>query len=391
LQAEQDILSELQGQLSNIRQLQADKARLIASTNELANAEREIWTAVEQTTQQMKETETIAQLLRDGVKATVIEAMQLSGVDMASPIDDATASAAQLASTLGIALQAAMRITQWEASGAISDEDAAMSVGFDNTRAAAQGRSAGMQYELMQSLAAQRSSGGGGSRGGRGSAERIAAQRERELEALVQSLMTERETVEAWRSEQIELLNQFTDAELAAIGGKNEAKLRLEQEYIDRMKALQDAERRERLDGYGQMFGDLASLMQTGNDKLFRIGQAAAIAGAVMDGWEAATSAWKWGMKVGGPPLAVAASAASLVRTGVMISNIASQSPRGTGKQGGGSGAPSSASGTTQQAQPERVVRINFVGPDWARDMVENMADQLFQATEDGTRVVIAR
>lgn len=205
--------------------------------------------------------------------------------------------------------------------------------------------------------------------------------RAQDLERFIASLQTETETLEAWRAEQLGLLSQYNDAELQAIGGHNEARLRIEQEYQERLAAIRAQEQTDRMAGYKTMFGNLASLMSTESTKLFRIGQAAAIANAVMEGWQSAVSAWRWGMGVGGPPLAAAASAASLARTGAMIANISSQSPKGSS---GASGASVSASSTLPSAASQREVLITFQGPDWAKEMFKNFTDQLYEAAGDG-------
>lgn len=211
-------------------------------------------------------------------------------------------------------------------------------------------------------------------------------ERANRLRQFIDELRTETETVQAWRTEQLDLLAQYNNAELEAIGGHNEARLRIEQEYADRMREIHDAERQERLSGYSTMFGDLATLMNTESMKLFRIGQAAAIANAVMEGWESAVSAWRWGMKFGGPPLAAAASAASLAKTGAMIANIAKQNPKGSGGSGGGGG---SLTGSTAPEQGSgREVLVEFRGPDWAKEMLTDMLDQIYESAGDG-RVII--
>jgi len=184
---------------------------------------------------------------------------------------------------------------------------------------------------------------GGG--GGRNIAE--------DFQRFQQSLMTQAEMVEQWRSEQLEKLAEYREARVGTEELYNEAERRIEEEH---QKALSEINRRamdERLYAIGGALGDVATLMQTENDKLFRIGQAAAVAQAVVDGWSAATAAWAKGMQVGGPPVAAAFTAASLARTGAMIASISSASPRGTG--GGGPGGGGGATGAVSAAAPLNV------------------------------------
>jgi len=79
------------------------------------------------------------------------------------------------------------------------------------------------------------SSGGAGGGGG-------GSNRDSQLDSFISSLMTERETLEQWRSEQVDLLGQFNETELEIIGGHAEAKFRIEQEYSDKLVALKSSE-----------------------------------------------------------------------------------------------------------------------------------------------------
>lgn len=97
-----------------------------------------------------------------------------------------------------------------------------------------------------------------------------------------------------------------------------------------------------RLKGASSFFGNLASLTKSGNAKLFKIGQAAALAQAVIDGALAVQKAY-----TGTPyPFNIAAAAAQAIASGVQIAQIASAQPPGfqTGgefKVGGSGGADS--------------------------------------------------
>jgi len=66
--------------------------------------------------------------------------------------------------------------------------------------------------------------------------------------------------------------------------------------------------------------------MNTENKKLFEVGKAAAISGAVVDGIAAAISSFKVGAGIGGPVLGAAYAATSVVATGVQIAQLAGTS-----------------------------------------------------------------
>lgn len=367
--AEQDELNTLQSQLDSLRDMQVAKDRMIASTRELSDAEREIWQTTQNTSKE-------AERLTQEIGYAAVKALVLAGVDVTSPISSAAKEAAVLAANLGIALSIAQQIMAFSPTQGMLDEDAAMSTGFDNRGAAAAGRAAGMQYDLAESLKAARKGKKGG--GGGGGADK----RQAELDAFLASLMTERETLEQWRSEQLELLAQYNDAELMAIGGKNEAKLRLEREYQERLLAIRGGYHGSNLDQMQTFMGEMATALQGGNDKMQRIAQIFAAGEALVNAYRAynqvlADPSLPWFAKI---PAAVSVLAAGM-RTVQAIK----------GATGGGSSAPSSISGTSAQRQPERVVRVDFNGPGWAREMIEPIMSQIYDATKDGTRVVFAR
>lgn len=152
---------------------------------------------------------------------------------------------------------------------------------------------------------------------------------------------------------------------------------------VDRMGA------QERLGLIGGALGDLSSLMSTNNAKLFKIGKAAAIAEATVSGYQAAVDAWAKGMKIGGPPVAAAFTAASLAKTGALIAGIASQ------QVGGGGGSVGSGGGTvsTAGAQGPLEVRLQGVTADslFTGASVSSLFDMLnAEAGDRGVRVIYA-
>jgi hypothetical protein len=183
----------------------------------------------------------------------------------------------------------------------------------------------------------------------------VGRRQEDRIGALAKSLMTEGEMLENWRTESLEKLADFNALELEALGGHNEARLRIEEEYQNRLSALQSNEMSARLNGIKGALSDASSLMRSGNEKLFKIGKAASVANAVVSGYEAATEAWSKGMAVGGPPAAAAFTAASLARTGALIAQISSQNFSSGG--GGASAGAAAAAPAPQQLNVDLSVR----------------------------------
>lgn len=214
-------------------------------------------------------------------------------------------------------------------------------------------------------------------------------ERESQLDRLTQELASERELLEIWYQERLDLINGATDAELEAVGGRHEALERLEQEHAERMAAIDKAAMDTKLGIAKTVFGGLADLMQAGNKKLFNIGKAAAVASAVIDGYEAAVSSYKHGAKIGGPALGAVYAGISLARTAAMISRISSQS-YGSGTSGattGGGGSTSTGTTAGEASTVTQRIDIAWNGPAETISGMQQVIDVLNDAAARGLRV----
>lgn len=135
----------------------------------------------------------------------------------------------------------------------------------------------------------------------------------------------------------------------------------LSEDHAERQMELEELMRQARLVAVQGALGDVASLMSSNNEKIFKIGKAAALAEATVSGYRAAATAWQTGMSAGGPPVAAAFTAASLARTGSLISGIASQQIGGGSGGGASAGGGAGAAVAAQQAPLD--VRISGVNP----------------------------
>lgn len=163
--------------------------------------------------------------------------------------------------------------------------------------------------------------------------------------------------------------------------------LQVQRDFRDSMREIDRQAFQEKAAAWSGALGDLASLMNTGNKKLFNIGKAAAIAQATVDGWSAAVTAWDKGMKVGGPPVAAAFAAFSVIRTGAMIANIASQ------QFGGGGGTSAGGMGGSPQAPeaqgPTGYTNITVQGDVIGRQTGDTLIKEINQAIAAGHRINI--
>lgn len=224
--------------------------------------------------------------------------------------------------------------------------------------------------------------------GGGGPAERFS---EADFERLQSDFATERELLQQGYDARLELLREYRESKLGTEQEYNELEARVKAEHEQALADLEARRKEATLSGMAGMFGDLSSLMQSGNKKLFNIGKAAAIAEATVKGYQSAVSAWEKGMKIGGPPLAGAFAAASVVKTGMLISNIASTSHNGGGggAAGGGGGVASTPAAAVPAAEAQQV-NINLGDQNlFSRGMVLGLIDELNEAVADGAKITV--
>lgn len=193
-------------------------------------------------------------------------------------------------------------------------------------------------------------SGSGSSGGGSGGNGR--------LESLVAELQTERETLELWYEESRVLLEDATAAELELLGGKNEAKLRLEEEYQSRLKEILGQEKNYRLSEMGDMFGSLADLAGVGGKKMLRVQATLSAAATTIAAYETAVKAAAEAKTL---PGRIAAYAKFLAVGLGAVSKIKSAGGIGGGGGGGGGGGPSTSTvAPAESAQPQTVFIDNI-------------------------------
>jgi hypothetical protein len=196
---------------------------------------------------------------------------------------------------------------------------------------------------------------GKGGKGGGGKGDRLAD----ELARLREYFAEESEVLALQYEERLAKIEEFRAAKLITEQEYNDLEAQAKEDHERRMADIERAAQASRLQSVAGAFGDLASLMSSSNDKLFNIGKAAAIAEAVVNGYSAAVAAWAKGMKIGGPPVAAAFTAASLIKTGSLIAGIRGQNARGTG---GGSGAGGGGGGAPAVSAPAAPLDVRLTG-----------------------------
>ena len=193
--------------------------------------------------------------------------------------------------------------------------------------------------------------------------------------------------VNLWHKKALQALADSHLLERGMLQQHNEYKLEIEQMYQQQLAAIRQQEKAQTLTHYGDLFGNMASIFEAGGKKTFGIAKAFSIAQGLMNSYRAYTEVLADPSLIGRPFLRQALAASTLAAG---LAQVASMRSTSYGSSGSGS-APTGASSGGSDTTPSREVRISFDGPQWARDLVEGLATQLFEASEDGTRVIIAR
>ena len=143
---------------------------------------------------------------------------------------------------------------------------------------------------------------------------------------------------ETWQGELMQ-----AEAEKELMAEKHEWMLEHSREYAEAQRQISLQTAMQYGEGVAAIFGNLGSLMDTESKKAFKVGKAAAITSATIQGLLAAIKAYQSmaSIPIVGPVLG-AAAAATLVYTGVVVSKIKAQQFGGGGGVGSVS-APSTA------------------------------------------------
>lgn len=204
-----------------------------------------------------------------------------------------------------------------------------------------------------------------------------------DLEAMQELFAEEAELLDMQYEANLEKLREFRESKLGTEEEFNALEADIKAKHEEDMLALERAAQQQRLQSFSGALGDLSSLMQTENKKLFKIGQAAAIAEAVVSGYGAAVSAWEKGMKVGGPSVAKAFTLASLAKTGALISSISSASSSGAG--GASAGAAGGGGGGAAAPQQRRLAEFRVEGSNVQG--LGSLVDSINEALDQGFEI----
>jgi len=217
--------------------------------------------------------------------------------------------------------------------------------------------------------------GGTGGTGGGGIADTMAQR----LETLTNSLQTERELVEIWYQEGLDLIAAATEEELAAVGGKHEALERLEKEHQDRLSGIRDLANQGALSATLGAADTILSAVGAFNDKAFKMAKVAGAAQALISTYQGAAEALKLPF-----PQNLAAAAAVMAKGLGFVAAIKSVSGGGSGG-GGGGGSASGSEAAAATAMPTQRIDVAYSGP--PEMGMQSLVDTLNDAAARGLRV----
>ncbi len=169
------------------------------------------------------------------------------------------------------------------------------------------------------------------------------------LDALLGGLMTEREALDEWKAESLELLRIAEEQELIDADVHKEAKLRVEEEYQDRLRGIRGKGLAGALGDASDFFGKMISLSGSRSKKLLAIQNALAKAEILVNTWRAAAQTLA-DPEV--PYFAKFVAVASVVAAGMgMLSSI--------GGAGSGAGVDAAAGSTSGPSAAPNQTNVN--------------------------------
>lgn len=297
--------------------------------------------------------------------------------NLAGPISEAASAAGDLATNLFEAARARAEIIQSATRRGGGRGGDPRQFGFSAGDLATLGLSGGA-FEADPDVP---DDGGGRRRGGGGRGG---------IEALIDSLRTEQETIEQFRQEGLELLAQANAAELELIGGHDEAKLRLQQEYMNRLRALQQREQSQTLGSYGTLFGNLSNVFEQGSGNILKVSKAFSIAQGLINSYRAYTEVLADPSLIGRPFLRTALAASTLASGLAQVASIRSVSDSVSGGVAGGGGTGrgggiATGGGGGAAPQGRTFFNVNLTGEgNIGRGQVRGLIEMINEEIEDG-------
>ena len=191
----------------------------------------------------------------------------------------------------------------------------------------------------------------------------------------------------------LEIEQAYQESQKEGLESFNANNLKTVEDYAAATEKLEEASNKRKLSMASSAFGNLSSLMDTENRKLFEIGKVAALSQAVIDGYSSVLSSYKEGTKIGGPIVGAAFAATAGIATAVQISKISSASFGGGAAGGSGMDAGGTPNIPEQQQQQtaaapsqDRNLVVSGIDPGsiFSGDQVNGLLENIQGAIDDG-------
>lgn len=197
-------------------------------------------------------------------------------------------------------------------------------------------------------------------------------------------------------AEQLALEEEFFEAH-------NERVYELQEKAEKKRAAMVRAQRQAELNLTVDIFQNLSSLMSSENKKQFEIGKKAAIAGALVKGYQAVVNSYEKGTEIGGPYVGAAFAATAAIATKMQIDAIRRQQFQ----SGGGASIPAINGGSpTEQYEPTSTPEtfdaagpentggttyINIDGAFLSDEGIDSLIDQIREAGDRRDTIIVSR
>lgn len=218
---------------------------------------------------------------------------------------------------------------------------------------------------------------GGGGGGGRSLAD--------DLEAMRASFQSQAELAEEQYQEQLDRLREFREAKLLTEEEYNAMEAQLKADHADQMSAIDAYRYGDGLQKAGAFFGDMASAMQSGNEKMQKISRTFGAAEALINAYRAANQT------MADPTLPFFAKIPAMMSVLSAGMNVVSAIRSGSSSAAGGRAAVP-ASAASAPASPLEV-RLTGFGPSdiFTGGMIGGLLDKLSaEAGDRGYKIMVA-
>lgn len=301
-------------------------------------------------------------------------AERLSDASKEISFSGAISDAQKLADELGVSVGLAQQIANARNGGGRNNNglDALDPRNPNNTRPIFDGATGNVsQFDPRRNRAASRSGGG------------RADPFEQNLSRLMDSLRTERETIEQWYADSEALLNDHRAKQYLTEQEYRESIVRLEREYQARLSNIRDGSHNDTLIATSSFFGSLAEITAAGGNRLVRATQAFAAIETLINTYRAQAQV------LADPSLPFFAKFAAYAKIGAAgLSLVSAIKGAGGGSTAAGGGSVNPASQAAPQQTKTTIVDLGD-SPDWLKGMADDMLKRIYEASRDGERVVV--